>query len=374
MNEINTPAATPILQLNGVSKGFGGGASVVNNVNLQIQSAEIFTLLGPSGCGKTTTLRLVAGLETPDAGEILLQGQPMASPGGGIDVPPHKRDMGMVFQSYAIWPHMTVFENVAYPLQARRVAASDIRERVHEALSLVSLAHLAERPGPLLSGGEQQRVALARALVYQPRLLLLDEPFSNLDARLRNQMRIELKLLQRKLNISVLMVTHDQSEALALSDRMAVMSNGRIEQIGTPLELYDTPANVTVRDFLGRIQKLSGKVAAIDEEAVTVGLDSGVAVLVRATRSQLTRGQPVSLAIRPEYISVLAEENASGKNIVPGTIEALLFIGDHYEAQIRMADGQFLVLRLDRSAPWREGQQLTLMLPPERITLWPADE
>jgi ABC-type Fe3+/spermidine/putrescine transport system ATPase subunit len=373
MNEINTSAANPILQLSGVSKGFGGG-SVVDNVNLEIRSAEIFTLLGPSGCGKTTTLRLVAGLETPDAGEILLQGQPMASPARRINVPPHKRDMGMVFQSYAIWPHMTVFENVAYPLQARRVAAGDIRKRVYEALSLVSLAHLADRPGPLLSGGEQQRVALARALVYQPRLLLLDEPFSNLDARLRNQMSIELKLLQRKLNISVMMVTHDQSEALALSDRMAVMSNGRIEQIGTPLELYDTPTNETVRDFLGRVQKLNGKVVAIDEAAVTVLLDSGTTVSAPGTRSQLTRGQPVCVAIRPEYISVLAEQNASGENVVPGTIEALLFIGDHYEAQIRMADNQFLALRLDRSVPWREAQKLSLMLPAHRITLWPTIE
>jgi ABC-type Fe3+/spermidine/putrescine transport system ATPase subunit len=373
MNEINTPAATPILQLSGVSKVFGG-AAVVHDVDLQIRSAEIFTLLGPSGCGKTTTLRLVAGLETPDAGEILLQGQPMASPRRRIDVPPHKRDIGMVFQSYAIWPHMTVFENVAYPLQARGVAASDIRKRVHEALSLVSMTHLADRPGPLLSGGEQQRVALARALVYQPRLLLLDEPFSNLDARLRNQMSIELKLLQRKLNISVMMVTHDQSEALALSDRMAVMSNGRIEQIGTPLELYDRPANVRVRDFLGRVQKLSGKVAATDEKAVTVVLDSGISIAVRGSQPQLTRGQPVSLAIRPEYISVLAGENASGENTLTGTIEALLFVGDHYEAQTRTVDDQHLVLRLDRSASWREGQALTLRLPPDRITLWPTDE
>ena len=372
MNQTNTSAATPILQVRGVSKVFGG-AAVVNDVNLQIEAGEIFTLLGPSGCGKTTTLRLVAGLETPNGGEILLQGQPMAAPARGIDVPPHKRDMGMVFQSYAIWPHMTVFENVAYPLQARRVAASDIRKRVHDALSLVSLSHLADRPGPLLSGGEQQRVALARALVYQPRLLLLDEPFSNLDARLRNQMSIELKLLQRKLNISVLMVTHDQHEALALSDRMAVMSNGRIEQIGTPLELYDKPTNVTVRDFLGRVQKLSGKVDATDERAVTVLLNSGAAISVRATRSTLTRGQSVSVAIRPEYVSVRAEESAPGANAVTGTIEALLFIGDHYEAQIRTADDQFLVLRLDRSAQWREGQKLTLVLPPDRITLWPTD-
>jgi ABC-type Fe3+/spermidine/putrescine transport system ATPase subunit len=373
MNEINTPASNPILQLSGVSKVFGG-APVVDNVDLQIRSGEIFTLLGPSGCGKTTTLRLVAGLETPDAGEILLQGQPMASPRRGISVPPHKRDIGMVFQSYAIWPHMTVFENVAYPLQARGVAASAIRQRVHDALGLVSLTHLADRPGPLLSGGEQQRVALARALVYRPRLLLLDEPFSNLDARLRNQMSIEVKLLQRKLNISVMMVTHDQSEALALSDRMAVMSNGRIEQIGTPLELYDRPANARVRDFLGRVQKLSGKVDAADERAVTVVLDSGISIAVRGSQPQLTRGQPVSLAIRPEYISVQAGENAPGENTLTGTIEALLFVGDHYEAQTRTADDQHLVLRLDRSASWREGQALTLKLPADRITLWPADE
>jgi ABC-type Fe3+/spermidine/putrescine transport system ATPase subunit len=172
--------------------------------------------------------------------------------------------------------------------------------------------------------------------------------------------------------VAVSLVTHDQSEALALSDRMAVMRNGRIEQIGTPLELYDTPANVTVRDFLGRIQKLSGRVDAADEDAVTVALKGGISVSVRGTRPQLVRGQSVSLAIRPEYISVLAEKNASGKNIVTGTIEALLFVGDHYEAQIRIADDHFLELRLDRAAPWREGQELTLMLPPDRITLWPT--
>jgi iron(III) transport system ATP-binding protein len=296
----------------------------------------------------------------------------MASQSRGINVPPHKRGLGMVFQSYAIWPHMTVFENVAYPLHARGAGAAEIRERVFNALGLVSLKDLADRPGPLLSGGEQQRVALARALVYEPRLLLLDEPFSNLDARLRNQMRIELKLLQRKLNITVMMVTHDQNEALALSDRMAVMRSGRIEQIGTPLELYDTPANATVRDFLGRIQKLSGKIDAADMQAVTVLLSNGISVAVHGARPPLVRGQPVALAIRPEYISVISGRDTSGANVVTGRIEALLFVGDHYEAQILIAEDQFLELRLDRGATWREGQELALMLPPDRITLWPS--
>lgn len=369
MSDNAAQTVKPVLRLTGVSKAFGS-VRAISDVNLEIQYGEIFTLLGPSGCGKTTTLRLVAGLETPDTGDIVVQGRPMASVAHRIDIPPHKRDMGMVFQSYAIWPHMTVFENVAYPLQARGVRPVDIRKRVYDALNLVSLTDLADRPGPLLSGGEQQRVALARALVYEPRLLLLDEPFSNLDAQLRYQMRIELKLLQRKLNIAVLLVTHDQSEALSLSDRVAVMCDGGIEQIGTPFELYEMPANVTVRDFLGRIQILRGQVDSANEEAVTVALDGGISLSVRGSRPLPASGQPVSLAIRPEYVSILPQHDAAGVNTIAGTLETLLFVGDHYEAQIRITDDQFLELRLSREVAWREGQQLTLKLPFDRITLW----
>ena len=199
-----------------------------------IQRGEVFTLLGPSGCGKTTTLRLVAGLERPDAGEIMLRGRIVASAAPALFVPPHKRNLGMVFQSYAIWPHLSVFENVAYPLRLRGTPAAALRERVTGVLDLVGLHGLAERAATLLSGGQMQRLALCRALVYEPDLLLLDEPFSSLDAKLREQMRVELKLLQRRLGVTVLFVTHDQVEALSLSDRIAVMQRGRVEQVGSP--------------------------------------------------------------------------------------------------------------------------------------------
>src|SRR5581483_10188080 len=199
----------------------------VEDLSLEVQQGEIFTLLGPSGCGKTTTLRIVAGLETPDEAAIFFKDRPIVITSKRLFVPPNKRNVGMVFQSYAIWPHMTVEENVAYPLKLRRVPRQEMRERVQKALELVGLSGLEKRPAPLLSGGQQQRVALARALVYEPSVLLLDEPFSNLDSKLREQMRVELKLLQRRVGVTVVLVTHDQLEALSLSDRMVVMNQGK---------------------------------------------------------------------------------------------------------------------------------------------------
>jgi ABC-type Fe3+/spermidine/putrescine transport system ATPase subunit len=235
-----------VLRLAGVSKLFGL-APAVDRVSLEIQRGEIFTLLGPSGCGKTTTLRLVAGLERPDAGEIVLRGRVVASAARRLFVAPHKRNLGMVFQSYAIWPHMTVFENVAYPLRLRGTTGAVVRDKVVRVLDLVGLSGLEERSATLLSGGQMQRLALCRSLVYEPDLLLLDEPFSNLDAKLREQMRVELKLLQRRLGVTVLFVTHDQIEALSLSDRIAVMQRGRVEQVGTPRDLYERPGSPFVR-------------------------------------------------------------------------------------------------------------------------------
>src|SRR5437763_312066 len=227
-----------VLRLVGVSKFFGA-VKAVDRVSLDVTEGEILTLLGPSGCGKTTTLRMAIGLERCSEGEILYQGRVVDS--ARVHVPTHKRNMGMVFQSYAIWPHMTVFENVAYPLRVRGVKGSKVREEVQRVLELVDLPGLGERPATMLSGGQQQRVALARSLVFEPRILLLDEPFSNLDAKLREQMRAELRVLQRRLGITVLFVTHDQVEALSLSDRIAVMNAGHVEQIGTPTELYLDP-------------------------------------------------------------------------------------------------------------------------------------
>ncbi len=231
-------------------------------MSLSIRRGEVFTLLGPSGCGKTTTLRLVAGLEHPDAGEITLRDRVVASAARRHFVAPNQRNLGMVFQSYAVWPHMTVFENVAYPLQLRGLSKAAVREKVTRVLDLVGLGGMDARPGTLLSGGQMQRLALCRALVYEPDLLLLDEPFSNLDAKLREQMRVEVKLLQRRLGITVLFVTHDQVEALSLSDRIAVMHRGRVEQVGSPRALYERPASAFVRDFLGQTVVLTGRVAA----------------------------------------------------------------------------------------------------------------
>jgi len=250
-----------VLTLDRVSKRFSEAAAV-DSVSPSIRRGEVFTLLGPSGCGKTTTLRLVAGLEQPDAGEITLRDRVVASAARRHFVAPNQRNLGMVFQSYAVWPHMTVFENVAYPLQLRGLSKAAVREKVARVLDLVGLAGTESRPGTLLSGGQMQRLALCRALVYEPDLLLLDEPFSNLDAKLREQMRVEVKLLQRRLGITVLFVTHDQVEALSLSDRLAVMHRGRVEQVGSPRALYERPASAFVRDFLGQTVVLGGRVAA----------------------------------------------------------------------------------------------------------------
>ena len=238
----------------------GGTSPAVKDLSLDVLDGEILTLLGPSGCGKTTTLRMVAGLETPDAGDIFFGDQAVVMTSRRLMLPPDKRNVGMVFQSYAIWPHMTVAENVAFPLKARRFPKSEIKDRVLRALDLVGLAGFEDRPGPLLSGGQQQRVAFARALVTEPRVLLLDEPFSNLDAKLREQMRISVKLLQKRLNIAMLFVTHDQIEALSLSNRIALMNFGVVQQQGDPRLLYEEPVNEFVRDFVGRTLLFKGKV------------------------------------------------------------------------------------------------------------------
>ena len=326
-----------MLRLEEVTKLFGH-TRAVDGSTLEIARGETFTLLGPSGCGKTTTLRMVAGLERPDGGRIVYEDRVVADPAHGLFVPPHRRNMGMVFQSYAIWPHMSVFDNVAYPLLLRGLPKPERHARVERVLELVGLGSLGDRPAPMLSGGQQQRVALARALVYEPDLLLLDEPFSNLDAKLRSQMRLEVRLLQRRLGITILFVTHDQIEALTLSDRIAVMNAGRIEQIGTPAELYDHPATSFVRDFLGQ----------------TV-----------AIRGQVLRPEAVVVEPNPDGIAASSE-------VVPATIAALLFAGERYEARIALSDGEAILLPLPRSVAWTEGQAVVLRLPAERATLWPA--
>jgi ABC-type Fe3+/spermidine/putrescine transport system ATPase subunit len=369
-------SAEPVLRLIDVSKRFGP-VIAVDRLSIDVRDGEVLTLLGPSGCGKTTTLRMVIGLERCSEGEIVYQGRTVDSAHRRVHVATHKRDMGMVFQSYAIWPHMTVAENVAYPLKVRKVKGARAREQVERVLDLVGLSGLERRPATMLSGGQQQRVALARSLVFEPRILLLDEPFSNLDAKLREQMRAELRILQRRLGITVLFVTHDQVEALSLSDRIAVMSQGRVEQIGTPLELYRSPATPVVRDFLGRTIVLPGRVAAIGPGGLaSVLTEEGAGSEVQAWvgDSALGVGDACVLAIRPEQVELEAAGGSAGSalNRLAGVIEALLFVGERYEARIALPSGASILVYLPPTNDWREGQSVTLHLPREQVQVWGA--
>jgi ABC-type Fe3+/spermidine/putrescine transport system ATPase subunit len=351
----------------------------VDGATLEIKRGEIFTLLGPSGCGKTTTLRMVAGLERPDAGTITYQDRVVADPLRHVFVPPHQRNMGMVFQSYAIWPHLSVAENIAYPLHVRHVARSEQRERVERVLSLVGLAGMGERSAPMLSGGQQQRVAIARALVYEPELLLLDEPFSNLDAKLRNQMRVEVRLLQRRLGLTILFVTHDQIEALTLSDRIAVMNAGRVEQIGTPTELYDRPTTPFARDFLGQTITVKGEVIRGSDGAIGIAATSASGTCTTlfshdAGLASVEVGSSAFISIRAEDVVVEPNhgQTAETLNVLPGVIKTLLFAGERHEASISFAGGEDVSLLLSRAIGWTEGQAVLLRLPRERTRLWPA--
>jgi iron(III) transport system ATP-binding protein len=286
-----------------VSKRFGA-VRAVDGVSLVVADGRLLTLLGPSGCGKTTTLRMVAGLEHNDAGRIGIGDRVVSDPAAGIFVPPERREVGMVFQSYAIWPHMTVFANVAYPLEVRRRPAAEVRERVLAALGSMEMAHLAERPATALSGGQQQRVAIARALVFHPRVLLMDEPLSNLDAKLREQMRVELRALQQRLGITTLYVTHDQEEAMVLSDEIAVMSDGRVVQMAPPETIYARPASRTVAAFVGAPNLLAAKAREVRRTA------AGTLARVEADGwagwcsgpADLVPGEAVTVIVRPEAI------------------------------------------------------------------------
>ncbi len=367
--------AEALLHLQHLTKSFGR-VQALADVSLDIQEGEIFTLLGPSGCGKTTTLRCIAGLEHPDSGSITLKGRVIVDPAERVLVPPHRRHMGMVFQSYAIWPHKSVFENVAYGLQVRRVPRSEIQERVKRVLDLVGLQGLEDRQGPQLSGGQQQRVALARAIVYEPSVLLLDEPFSNLDAKLREQMRVQLKLLLKQIGTTAVFVTHDQVEALSLSHRLALMNLGRVEQVGTPKELYERPATPFVRDFLGTTMLLKGTAAdhsTHDVVAVRLQNAPGATLLARVMDgAEIAQGRELYLAVRPEDIEL---KSADGPRGAPGelvaTVDTLLFVGDHYECRVKLGE-ETLLVHAPRWMALREGEAVRLSVDPQGISAWPA--
>jgi putative spermidine/putrescine transport system ATP-binding protein len=322
--KVTTP--TPFVRFSGVTKTYDGVNLVVKGLDLDIARGEFLTLLGPSGSGKTTTLMMLAGFEQPTAGDILLNGTTLT------ELPPHKRGLGFVFQNYALFPHMTVQENVAFPLEVRRIRTSEVRERVARALSMVELTGFEKRKPQQLSGGQQQRVAMARALVFDPELVLMDEPLGALDKHLREQMQYELKRLHRELGVTVVYVTHDQSEALTLSDRIAVFHEGIIQQLDTPSRIYQEPSNAFVAGFIGENNALPGKVVSIKGDECVVELIGGSRV--RALNGNCdTVGQTGVVCVRPENLSISAETTPGG-NHVAALIEDFIFHGDHVRVKL----------------------------------------
>jgi iron(III) transport system ATP-binding protein len=343
-----------------------GPVHAVRGISLHVEKGQFYTLLGPSGCGKTTTLRCVAGLERPSSGEIAIDGETVYSQARGIMVPTYRRDIGMVFQSYAIWPHMNVFENVAFPLREMRgrFSKSEIRDKVRDALKLVQLEGLEDRPAPFLSGGQQQRLALARALVKEPKVLLLDEPLSNLDAKLREDTRLELRELVKRLGITSLYVTHDQLEALTMSDVVAVMEAGRIVQETSPLDIYQKPETPFVASFIGQSNFLTGHVVTASDGGMgTVATDAGA--IACWLPSGAKTGDKVTVAVRPEDVHLSEDSAPDATNVVAGTVAAVLFLGEAKECNVTLP-GASLRLRVHPAMPMERGQPVRLLLTPDK--------
>ncbi|MCL7453561.1 MAG: ABC transporter ATP-binding protein [Anaerolineae bacterium] len=357
----------PSLSLRNLNKRFGK-AVAVENLDLEIHDGEIMTMLGPSGCGKTTTLRCIAGLLRPDSGEIYLGDKRIT------DTSPEKRGVGLVFQNYALWPHMTVHQNLAFGLQLRKVPKEKAARRIDEALAMVRLSGFEERYPRQLSGGQQQRVALARALVIEPSLLLLDEPLSNLDAQLREEMRFEIRELQKKLGITSVYVTHDQAEALVLSDRIAILHEGRLVQVGTPEEIYNQPGNRFVAGFIGLTSFVEGRVASVDDAGAYATVRTEDNLEIQAAASGLQPGQKVTLAIRPEHIEIGEQEpvpSVAGTNLFQGQVLRGAYLGDIIDYRIGVGNW---VLRANTPTDrmLQPGQQVWLSFAPDRVTWIPA--
>jgi len=337
----------------------------LQGIDLEVAEGEFCVLLGASGCGKTTTLRCVAGLERPDEGEIEIGAMLVSSVARRIYVPTEKRDISMVFQSYAIWPHMNVFQNVAFPLTQgyRRVARNQVAERVRRALRLVQLDGLEDRPATDLSGGQQQRVAMARAMVTEPKILLMDEPLSNLDARLREQMRVELKKITKAIGVTTLYVTHDQAEALSLGDKVCVMDAGEILQVAPPNEVYARPANLFVAQFVGEMNFVKGKIAGPSQVECPLGT---VAISVPAG---LSPASPVTLAIRPEHVKLDSADRSSAS--LTGSITTKNYLGDTALLEVEV-NGVILLVKLPGDSEFSVGQKTTVVLPPNRWHVFPG--
>ena len=347
-----------------------GAEHAVRGVSLSVAQGEFVTLLGPSGCGKTTTLRCIAGLERPDAGEIRIDGVAVTSPERGIHLDPEDRNIGMVFQSYAVWPHMTVFDNVAYGLRVRRVGAAELKAQTMKALELVGLAGLAERYATLLSGGQRQRVALARAIAYRPKVILFDEPLSNLDAKLREQMRVELVRMQHEVGITSIYVTHDQSEALVMSDRVVVMNEGTIQQIADPHTIYTHPVNTFVAKFIGVANLLEGKQLRHEGELCEVEIPIDEARQPLHLRAMIGEGaadgKPVVLCLRPEDLELHVERpsGSSGANIIDVEVIDTVYLGTYLECRVRVGRYEVCV-QTDHYKPLAPRQKVFLAFQPD---------
>ena len=323
----------PEIAVESLVKTFGEQRAL-DHVDFNVRDGELFTLLGPSGCGKSTTLMSIAGFQRPEDGRISVGGQIVFDAGRGIALPAEHRNLGIVFQSYAVWPHMTVAENLAFPLKVRRLKRNEIKERIAQTLELVEMEPYVKRYPHELSGGQQQRVALARALVYSPSVLLLDEPFSNLDAKLRIRARSWVKDLQHRLGLTTIFVTHDQDEALSMSDRIAVMSNGEIQQIGAPEDVYIRPANRFVAEFVGRVNLIEGVVSVVDGGKVVLDVDGGRRLTVDSIDSARV-SERLTVVVRPEAMTLLAADDPlNGTNTWDVDVHATAFLGDHYEYEL----------------------------------------
>jgi len=342
------------VRLENVVKRFGN-VTAVNDVSLKVSQGEFLTLLGPSGSGKTTTLRIIAGLEFPSEGQVYIDEKPV------VDMPAYKRDLGMVFQNYALFPHMTIFENIVFPLKMKGIPKIELAKRVENILDAVKLGGFQQRHPRQLSGGQQQRIALARALVYEPAVLLMDEPLGALDKKLREEMQLEVKQIQERFKITTIYVTHDQSEALTMSDRIALMNNGRIEQLGVPSELYEKPENRFVADFIGESNFFEGVVTRVEKEWCDINTVGGLGIRA-VPKSETREGEKVNVTIRPERIRINLTRQ-EGEDCHRGTIENLVYLGEMTKYSVLLEGGDKVIVKSQNSEgliPWEKGSKVSV--------------
>jgi len=363
---------TATLEVTNLHKQFAIGRPAIDGVSFAVPAGEIVVLLGPSGCGKTTTLRCVAGLEHPTGGEISIAGKVVSSPERGILVPPRSRELGMVFQSYAVWPHMTVRQNVVYPLKHRKISRADARRKVDETLQLVGLSEYAERPVVALSGGQMQRVALARSMVYRPQLLLLDEPLSNLDAKLRLRLRDDLRVILKQTGMTALYVTHDQAEAVVLGDRIGVMRDGKLLQLATPDEIYNRPADLFVANFTGASSLIAGRVLERNGEFGIV--EAGGHRLTAMMPSNVESGEAVKIAVRPENVRLGKHGETEPGNRFTARVAGQRYQGTQTIYELAVLGGRLEALELGTSMRHAVGSEVEVVLPPAMCWAYPARE